>query len=103
MSRPKYAKRRDANEGPIVKALRALGVSVIQLDDTDLLCGWRGQNYLLEVKNPESARGRADLRRPWKGSTGEKQKKWRESWRGQQAVVTSLDEALEALGLRRVA
>ena len=47
----RYAARRDANEGEIVRALEKVGASVLRLHDIDLLVGFRGRNYLLEVKD----------------------------------------------------
>jgi hypothetical protein len=46
------AKRRDENEGPIIAAMLAAGATVLQLDEIDLLVGFRGLNILIEVKNP---------------------------------------------------
>ena len=53
-----YAKKRDANQSPIVDALRDIGVGVYDSSQsgnglTDLICIFRGKVYLLEVKNPE--------------------------------------------------
>jgi hypothetical protein len=51
MSLNRYAKQRDLNEPEIVAALLKLGVSVEVVDTPcDLICGHRGQTYLLEVK-----------------------------------------------------
>ena len=56
-----FTKRRvDKNHKEIVKALEAVGCSVLSLADKghgcpDLLVGYRGQNYLVEVKNGNGA------------------------------------------------
>ncbi len=50
-----YAQRRDANEREIVDALHGLRAYVQQMDKSagfDLLVGWRGVLYAIEVKNP---------------------------------------------------
>jgi hypothetical protein len=49
-------RKTDANQASIVNALRAVGASVVDLSAVgrgvpDLLVGFRGQTYLLEVKN----------------------------------------------------
>jgi Holliday junction resolvase len=49
-------RKTDANQASIVSALRAVGASVVDLSAVgrgvpDLLVGFRGQTYLLEVKN----------------------------------------------------
>lgn len=82
---------RDANEGPIVDALRAVGASVVRLPppSPDLLVGFRGLNLLLEVK---TLRGT-------KRKDQEHQKRWREEWRGSVYVVTGPEEALAILGV----
>jgi hypothetical protein len=94
------AARVDANQQAIVDALRAAGVSVEVLGDpTDLLVGFRGQNWLLEVKNPTTRYGQG--RNDNAAGTTSKQEKWRDGWRGQVAVVWSVEEAFEVLGLAR--
>lgn len=93
----------DANQPRIVEALRDAGCSVQTLHGVgdgvpDLLVGrwmpeWGGVNFLLEVKADAKAKKR-------KGSTAEAQEKWRREWRGPTvAVVTSVDEALSAVGI----
>lgn len=86
----------DANQAEIVAALRRVGASVQPLHAVgngcpDLLVGFRGLNYLLEVKDgkkPPSARGLTP-----------DQEIWHLAWWGQRAVVESVDEALAAIGL----
>jgi hypothetical protein len=51
MTLNRYAKRRDENEPPIVKALRKAGVKVWYLDrPLDLLTGYKKEFRFLEVK-----------------------------------------------------
>jgi len=88
---PRHSARRDANEPEIVKALEAIGASVVRLDikdGPDLLVGYRGRNILLEVKNPEY-RGRT-------GHVKDGQKSWHSSWPGQAAIIYSAEEAISA-------
>lgn len=82
-------KRVDANQGEIVDALRAVGASVQDLHELgrgvpDLLVGWRGVNVLMEVK----AQG---------GALNDRETRWHSEWRGQVAVVRSVEEALVEL------
>lgn len=87
----------DANQSEIVAALRAVGASVQPLHAvgggcTDLAVGFRGVNYMIEVKDgdkPPSAR-----------KLTPDQVTWHEAWRGQVCVVKSVEEALEAIGIR---
>ena len=88
------APRVDANQGTIVAGLRDYGASVESLAGQhrgcpDLLVGFRGRNYLLEVK---------DGSKPPSGQKlTEMQAVWHSIWEGQVAVVASLEEALEVL------
>lgn len=82
--------RIDNNHADIVASLRVIGCSVLSLAGNangcpDILVGWRGKNLLLEIKGP-------------KGSLTPDQVIWRDQWRGQSAVVTSLEEAVKVLG-----
>lgn len=82
--------KRDGNESEIVKALRRVGASVQPLSAKgcpDILCGFRGVNILLEIKDA-------------KGEETDDQKQWAALWQGQRAVVRSVDEALAAIGVK---
>lgn len=88
---PRYAAKVDANQGEIVHYLRGVGATVLSLarlgeDAPDLLVGWRGVDYLLEVKQPGE--------QPTDG-----QRHWHRTWNGRAVrVVTSPAEALQAIG-----
>lgn len=79
--------RVDANQGEVVAGFRCAGATVQSLAPVgdgcpDLLIGFRGRNYLVEVKDgskPPSARG---LTRD--------QMEWVEGWRGQWALAKDL-------------
>lgn len=89
------AARVDANAPEIVAALRAVGATVrVIIQGTglpDLLVGYAGETYLLEVKDgkkPPSARK----------LTPDEQKFFDEWTGGPCLVVTSVAEALQAIG-----
>jgi len=91
MGLARHSNQRDSNEKPIVRALRQLGATVHHLDKPcDLLVGYRGTNFLLEVKLPLGPRG---------GSAHSKlnddQKDFEKTWRGQFDVVRTPDDAIE--------
>lgn len=108
MSPRGYARMRDANEKPIVLALRAVGAHVTQLDGKgvpDLLVGFRGATHLLEVKLPlgkHGGRTSGGASRPGNGGDGtltEAQVAWHAGWcGGRVAIVRTPDEALAAIG-----
>ena len=88
-----YRKKVDANQGPIVDALRKAGCSVQSLAAVgkgvpDLLVGLRCKNVLIEVKNPEA-----------RGKLNDLQSEWHTKWRGQVLTVTSPEDALKQLDL----
>lgn len=82
-----HAVSRDENELAIVRALEAVGATVQRLDvPCDLLVGFRGKNFLLEVKRPKE---KLTLTQELFGKT----------WRGTPvAIVRSEREALQAIG-----
>jgi hypothetical protein len=93
--------RLDATHAAIVAALEAIGATVQSLADIgggcpDLLVGFLGRMFLLEVKNPERAT-KAGVPRDKKPA--EQQRGWRDWWRGPAPVtVWNVDDALRAVG-----
>ena len=86
------AKKTDANQASIVAVLRAVGATVVDLSAVgkgcpDLLVGFRGATFLLEVK----AR---------KGRTTPDQDIFYAWWRGAPvAIVRTADDALATIGI----
>jgi hypothetical protein len=98
---------RDKNEREIVDALRKAGATVTQLNEKgvpDLLVGYAGRTYLLEVKVPEAVRGPRGGVALRGGGGGDgiltaAQVVWFSAWKGgAPVVVRSPDEALAAIG-----
>mgnify|MGYP003494083888 CR=1 FL=1 len=84
----------DANQTEIVNALRQVGASVQSLASTgkgcpDLLVGFRGVNWLLEIKDGRKVRSARKLT--------EDQVVWHQTWRGKVYIVESVDQALNLL------
>ncbi len=89
------AARVDANQGAIVEALRSVGATVhcthtVGMGFPDLVCGYRGKNYLLEVKVPGNYRAEDKLT--------DDERVWHECWRGKVTVASTVREALEQIG-----
>lgn len=83
--------RTDANQATIVKALRKYGATVVSLHKQgkgcpDLLVGYKGKNFLMEVKNPKTR---------WRFTSY--QKKFFAEWCGQVAVVETSEAAIALL------
>lgn len=88
------ANRVDANQAEIVAVLRDLGATVQPLNAVksgcpDLLVGYRGANYLLEVKDGSKPPSHKKLTRD--------ETKWIATWRGTVIVVESVDDAISAV------
>ena len=80
----------DNNQKEIVKALRDIGASVetthaVGKGFPDLVVGFRGQNFLIEVKGA-------------KGKLTDDQYEWHNEWRGSADIVRSKEQALKAIG-----
>lgn len=85
------AAKTDRNHLEIVAALRQIGCTVKSLASVgdgcpDLLVGFDGQNFALEVKDSKQP--------PSKRRLTEDEERFHRDWRGQVAVVTSVEEAI---------
>ena len=86
----------DANQPAIVRALRCMGFTVQHLHGVgkgcpDLLCGWRGETHLIEVKDGDKA--------PSARRLTDDQEEWHAAWRGAKPVIlTSVEEAIAWAG-----
>lgn len=88
--------RVDANQPALVRELRRIGCSVQSIAPLgcgvpDLLVGVGHANWLLEVKDPAQPPSRRVL-------TPDEQE-WHQCWRGQVAVIETLEQALRLLGI----
>lgn len=85
MRRVGQARKRDANEKPIRKALEAVGAHVTPVSGKgapDLLVRWQGRLFGLEVKGKHGKQTEAQVETNW-------------------PIVRSIDDALHAIGARR--
>lgn len=87
--------RTDDNQNEIVQALRAIGASVaitsaLGSGFPDIVAGYRGVNYLIEIKDGSKPPSRRKL-------TPDEQR-FHDLWRGTVIVVNDIDEALKAVG-----
>ena len=86
----RYAARVDRNQADIVRALRQAGAEVTPTHTLghgfpDLVAGFRGVTYLLEVKMPGE-------------HLTEDEERWHRRWSGQVSIVYSEEDALRAIG-----
>ena len=88
-------KRVDANQPDIVRDLRQVGASVAHTHMVgqgfpDIVVGFRGQNYLFEIKD--------GAKPPSKRKLTPDEEQWHLAWNGQVTVVKNINEALAAIG-----
>lgn len=86
------AKKVDNNHQEIIKALREIGASVFDTSSLgrgfpDIVVGWQGVNYLVEIKTP-------------KGKPTEQQINFFVKWLGQAVLVRSASDIFQLLGVR---
>ena len=88
--------RKDGNHQAIVDGLRKAGVKVRVLNEKDLpdlICGWRMNLFLLEIKDGS--------RKPSERKLRPGQQKFADEWAGYPVCkVESLEQAFAALGIR---
>ena len=85
-------KRVDANQSEIVADLRKCGASVLLLHEVgkgcpDILVGFRGRNYLIEIKIKMPGIMLNPLQRDW-----------HRLWQGRVAIARTSEEALRIIG-----
>jgi hypothetical protein len=90
--------RVDTNQPAIVEALRKAGATVLHLHTIgkgcpDIAVGIHGRNYLMEIKDGSLSPSKQKLTRD--------EQEWHEAWRGEVYIVSSVDEALAAIGAKR--
>lgn len=90
------AARVDANQTEIVQALRDMGASVaitsmVGSGFPDIVVGFRGRNYLIEIKDGSKP--------PSKRKLTEDEQRFFDAWRGTIFVVNNVNEALEIIGV----
>lgn len=83
-----HGNKRDASEAKIVDCLRSAGCSVERMDKPcDLLIGFRGETFLVEVKTG-------------KGKLTDSQSDFKAKWRGSPVfIIRDVSGALETLKL----
>lgn len=82
----------DANQKEIVEALRKIGCTVQILSSVgkgcpDILIGFRGSNYLAELKDGKKPKSEQKLTPD--------QIKWHSLWNGQVNVINSVEDAIK--------
>lgn len=87
-------RRSDRNQLELMNQIRQLGATVTSLHEVgngvpDLLVGYRNQNFLFEVKDPQQP--------PSKRKLTLMEQDFHESWRGNVHVIMSIDDVIKIL------
>jgi len=93
------AKKTDRNHQEIIRALRAAGASVFSTHEIgrgfpDAVIGYRGLNFLIEIKDGTLP--------PFRKRLTEQEQGFFDLWRGQVCVIENVDEVLRMIGARKV-
>ena len=88
------AARVDENQSEIVQGLMKMGATVQLLHAVgqgcpDILVGYHGKNFLVEVKNPDKPKSDQQLTKD--------QVIWHSLWTGQKAIVRTVKEAVRVI------
>lgn len=86
-------KKTDKNQKEIISTLRAVGASVVDTSAVgrgfpDIVVGYKGRTYLIEIKNPDT-----------KGKLNARQIEFKHQWAGHYSVVDSAKSAIQVLGI----
>lgn len=86
--------RSDNNQAYIISQLRQRCISVAVLSQAgegfpDIIAGWKGVNYMLEIKD--------GTKPPSKQKLTPKQVEFHASWKGQVNKINSIEQALEVI------
>lgn len=93
--KPTYNRKVDANQSSVIEEVRQWpGVIVQDLHGIgngvpDLLIGFRGVNFLVELKDGEKPKHQKQLTEP--------EKKWHSAWKGQVAICESAGDIFKLL------
>ena len=88
-SHRRKAAKIDANQPEIVKELRKKSGVTVALDKDDILVGYEGQTYWIEIKTGPKAKLR------------ESQKKLLNEWGGHYAICWNVDQVLYEIGFNK--
>ena len=89
----RFNKKVDKNQSEIVQALREVGASVYDASTVgqgfpDLVVGFNGVNYLIEVKRVVGNKTT---------KLNDKQQHWHDNWNGNSSTVSTPEEAVQLL------
>ncbi len=97
MGKNRYAAKTDANQPGIVLALRKIPGVTVQCSMDDILIGYKGKNFWIEIKEPETVSTVTGLVIP--SAIKPSQHKLVAEWKGQYDIAWNIDQILEVIGV----
>jgi len=97
VSLARRAKKIDSNQREIVKALRAIPGVTVQVDMSDILVGYKGKNYWIELKSPDNVSKKTG--KVMDSAIKPSQVKLLKEWKGQYTICYNIDQILKEIGL----
>ena len=95
---PRYAAKIDANQPDLVRQIRGLGASVLHTHTLgcgaqDIVVGFRGINYLFEIKDPNKPQSARKLTPD--------EEKFHMSWRGSIYIIETIDDVVNIFNSKK--
>jgi hypothetical protein len=87
----------DENQPEIVRALRKIPNLSVEVGHDDILIGYRGKTYWIEIKSPDEANKRTGKVFPSK--IKDSQKDLLANWKGHYAICVNLDQIFKEIGI----
>jgi len=97
LSKNRFAARNDANQSEIVKILRSIPGVTVATGHDDILIGVSGRTYWFEIKSKLAVSKKTG--KVLESAKKQGQKNLEATWTGHYAIVSSLDEILEIIGV----
>lgn len=97
MSKYRRAAKVDKNQGAVIKALLDINGVSVEADHDDLLVGYKGRTYWIELKSEDAVSKKTG--KVLESKIKKSQKKIRAEWTGQYLITASLDEILDEIGV----
>jgi hypothetical protein len=98
VSKYRRAAKIDLAQTEIVKALRAIPGVTVCVGHDDILCGFQEKTFWFEIKSECAVSKRTGT--VLESKKKKSQKDLESNWTGHYAIVSSLDEILEAIEIR---
>jgi len=96
MSKYRRAKKIDNNQPGIVAALRKLPGITVALDHDDILVGYKGSTYWIEIKQEDAVSKKSG--KILESAIKDSQKRLRDTWKGHYAICWNLEQILREIG-----